>query len=275
MTSESVVDVVSILEQAQRTRTPCPPVRGMLRGPDVGGDGDDLEADIERAYDVQRTLVAHRVALGARVVGRKVGLTNPKVQAQLGVDRPDFGVLLDDMQRRQDEPVDVNTLLQPKIEAEIAFVLGADLDGDDLDEAAVVAATAHVVAALEIVDSRVAGWDISILDTVADNGSSALFVLGSRPVALDGVNLAELTMSLTKDGEVVSQGRGADCLGHPLTAVLWLARTARRHGDPLRKGDVILSGALGPMVAIEAGNRFVASIDVLGPVTASFSGSRG
>jgi len=259
--------VVRRLQSAQDTGIPCTPIRLLLDHGDVG-------ADIDLAYQVQNALIARRTAAGARIVGRKIGLTNPKVQAQLGVDRPDFGVLLDDMHTVPDEPVDIGRLLQPKIEAEIAFVLSADLDqAGPIDEADVAAATDHIVAALEIVDSRIAGWDISILDTVADNGSSAMFALGDQPVPLDGLDLAVTSMSMTRDGEVVSEGTGADCLGGPLAAVAWLARTVRDFGNPLRAGDVILSGALGPMVTVEPGCSFTANITDVGAITVSFSGT--
>jgi len=257
--------VVRRIEAAQSTRTPCPPVRALLAH-------DDVDAGIDQAYSVQSTLIARRVDAGARIVGRKIGLTNPKVQAQLGVDRPDFGVLLDTMQCAQGQAVDITRLLQPKIEAEIAFVLGADLDQPGpITEDDVAQATAHVVAALEIVDSRIAGWDISILDTVADNGSSGLFVLGDQPVALTGLDFPAAAMTLRQDGAVASAGTGADCLGNPLTAVAWLASTARDYGNPLRAGDVVLSGALGPMVPVEPGSSFTADITGIGTVAVSFT----
>ena len=231
-----------------------------------------MNADIDLAYAVQSELIARRIAAGARVVGRKIGLTNPKVQAQLGVDRPDFGVLLEDMQVLEGEPVDITRLLQPKIEAEIAFILKADLDqAGAISEVDVAAATGYVLAALEIVDSRVAGWDISILDTVADNGSSAMFALGDQLVGLDGLDLVSTAMTMTRNGEHVSDGTGADCLGNPLTAVAWLATAARDYGAPLRAGEVILSGALGPMVPVAPGSSFTADIVGLGTVTATFT----
>jgi 2-oxopent-4-enoate hydratase len=260
VTIELEAAAVQRLTAAADTRTPCPPVRDVLG-----------TTDIASAYAVQTELISRRTAAGARIVGRKIGLTNPKVQAQLGVDQPDFGVLLDDMDCSPDETVDITRLLQPKIEAEIAFVLQADLDQDTITEADVAAATGHVLPALEIVDSRIADWDISIVDTVADNASSGLFVLGQNPVALDGLHLAAVTMTMTKNEEPASEGSGADCLGNPLTAVAWLARTARDYGSPLRAGNVILSGALGPMVAVDPGAAFIADITGIGSVTATFS----
>lgn len=247
------------LELAQQTRTPCPPVR------------DLIGADAEAAYAVQHAGIARRVAAGATVVGRKVGLTSPAVQAQIGVDRPDFGVLLDDMAHPDGATVSTQGLLQPKVEAEVAFVLGADLVDGDLDDEQVRAAVAQVVPALEIVDSRIAGWDITFADTVADNGSSALYVLGDVARTLDEVEPVDVEMSMTRDGEVVSTGNGAACLGDPLLALGWLARTARDLGQPLLAGQVVLSGALGPMVAVSAGDTFAAEITGLGSVSVSFA----
>ncbi|GAA4779577.1 fumarylacetoacetate hydrolase family protein [Actinomycetospora chlora] len=243
------------LLDAATTGTPCAPVRDLIAPDD--------------AYDVQRRLTAHRVAGGARVVGRKVGLTNPAVQAQLGVDTPDFGVLFDDMPVDHAGVVAAGRLLQPRIEAEVAFVLGADLDGEVTDDR-VRAAVDHQRAALEIVDSRVAGWDITFADTVADNGSSGLYVLGPERVTLDEAEPRDVAMTLRRGDEVVSQGSGAACLGDPLAALAWLARTAGDLGDPLRAGDVVLSGALGPMVPVAPGDRFTAQITGLGEVAVRF-----
>ena len=145
----------------------------------------------------------------------------------------------------------ITDLLQPRIEAEVAFVLSADLDEGRLDVDAVRAAVAHAVAALEIVDSRIAGWDISFGDTVADNASSGLFVLGATTHSLGDVEPVEVQMVMTENGEEVSTGNGAACLGDPLEALAWLARTARGYGNPLRAGQVVLSGALGPMVPVK------------------------
>lgn len=231
---------------------------------------DLIGADPTAAYAVQRTTIERRVAAGARVVGRKVGLTSPVVQAQLGVDQPDFGVLLDDMRRGDGAEIEADGLLQPRIEAEVAFVLGADLAAGDLDDVQVRAAVAQMLPALEIVDSRIADWDITFADTVADNGSSGLFVLGRVATGLDAVEPAEVEMTLTCDGSVVSTGSGAACLGDPLRALAWLARTARNHGDPLRAGEIVLSGALGAMVPVAAGDTFEATVSGLGAVSVRF-----
>lgn len=254
---DHVHEVASRLHGAISDGRPCPPIRDLLPS-----------QDIETGYKVQELLTAAAIRKGRRVVGRKVGLTSPAVQQQLGVDQPDFGMLFDDMARDQSSPIAPGVLLQPKIEAEIAFVLSHDLDQPDMDVAAVKRAVDHVVPALEIVDSRIKDWDISIVDTVADNASSALFVLGDQYSSLGNLDLSSVTMTLTADGEQVSDGNGAACLGDPLNAVLWLAKTTRDFGRPLRAGEIVLSGALGPMVPIGAGLQYKAAISGLGTVSA-------
>lgn len=233
------------LRDAARTRVPCNPVRDLIG-----------RTDAAAAYAVQQQLTQDRLAHGARIVGRKVGLTSTSVQEQLGVDQPDFGVLFDDMEVT-DGVAPTDRLMQPKVEAEIAFILSADLDGP-VDPHRVRAAVASAHVALEIVDSRVRDWDISFADTVADNASSGLFALGTKLPA--GVEPRLLTMTMARNGTVVSTGRGTDCLGDPLNALLWLATTARDLGDPLRAGQVVLSGALGPMAAVGAGDRVEAEV---------------
>lgn len=236
----------------------CDPVRDLL-------DDNDIAA----AYAVQNLITADSLARGRTVVGHKIGLTSPAVQRQLGVDQPDSGVLFADMRVADDGVVAAGVLLQPKVEAEIAFILAADLE-DDLSEDAVRLAAGVALPAIEIVDSRVRDWGISIVDTVADNGSSALFVLGEPAVPAAGIDFVSCTMELTEDGVPVSQGRGADCLGSPLLALQWLARTARDNGSPLRAGHIVLSGALGPMVPVRSGSRYVAVVDGIGSVSVSF-----
>jgi 2-keto-4-pentenoate hydratase len=219
-------------------------------------------------------LSARAVAAGRRAVGRKIGLTNPVVQRQLGVDQPDLGVLFEGMAVDDGGTVAAGRLIQPRIEAEVAMVLGADLDGPDLTTEHVRAAVAEVAAALEVVDSRIADWDISFMDTVADNASSGLFVLGSHRRPLDDLDLRAVRMTLCEDGGEVSTGTGADCLGDPIAALAWLAGAARDLGQPLRAGDIVLTGALGPMVAVRAGATYTAEVSCLGSVSVTFATGR-
>jgi 2-keto-4-pentenoate hydratase len=233
----------------------CDPLRDLLG-----------EADVVSAHAVQRLLTEDSLRRGRRIVGHKIGLTSPAVQRQLGVDQPDSGVLFADMRVASGATVATDTLLQPKVEAEIAFILAEDLSDSRIRAAAGVA-----IAAIEIVDSRVRDWSIRIADTIADNGSSALFVLGSAATAAADLDFASRTMQLTQDGVVVSTGRGSDCLGSPLNALRWLARTARDNGSPLRAGHIVLSGALGPMVPVRPGSEYAAQIDTIGSVEVSFA----
>ncbi|MBJ8346898.1 2-keto-4-pentenoate hydratase [Antrihabitans sp. YC2-6] len=258
-TTEAVTTAADRLRAAELTRMPCDPVRDLIGS-----------ADLDAAYAVQQRNIDARIDAGATVVGRKIGLTSEAVQRQLGVHQPDLGVLLDDMQCAGDEPIAITRLLQPKIEAEIAFVLAEDLTDGPFDVSRIRAAIAYAVAALEIVDSRIANWDITFGDTVADNGSSGLFVLGDERRTLDDFDPVAAQMRMRIDGAAVSEGNGAACLGDPLNAVAWLAKTAHEFGRPLRAGHVILSGALGPMAPVAAGNTVTAEVTGLGSVTATF-----
>jgi 2-keto-4-pentenoate hydratase len=245
---------------ASRTGVPCAPVRDLI-------GRDDLEA----AYAVQQKLSAERIAAGATVVGRKIGLTSAAVQQQLGVGQPDFGILFDDMAYAGGDTVPFDSVLQPRVEAEVGFVLCDDLADGPLDSEQVRAAIGYAVAALEICGSRVERWDISFGDTVADNASAGAFVLGSVRRPLSEVEPKDVEMTLSIDGEVASTGTGGACLGDPIEAVVWLARQARELGEPLRAGQLILSGALGPMRPVTPCAKVVAAISGLGRVAVSFS----
>jgi 2-keto-4-pentenoate hydratase len=260
MPTDQIELAASRLREAQDSGDPCAPVRTLIGAADVGA-----------AYAVASINIDRRIADGRHRVGRKIGLTSLAVQAQLGVDRPDFGSLLDDMVVTPGGTVPDGLLLQPKVEAEIAFLLGRDLDGPLESVEEVVAAIDRAYAAIEVVDSRVAGWDISIADTVADNASSGLFVTSADGVLIDDVVPREVEMTLEVNGTVVSWGNGAACLGDPLLAVLWLARAARDVGDPLRAGEVLLSGALGPMAVVLPGDHVVAHVSGLGSVEVRFA----
>lgn len=258
--SEAIAAAHAALSRAATTRTPCDPVRALIEPLGVAG-----------AYEVQSRLTADALAAGRRIVGAKIGLTSLAVQKQLGVDQPDFGMLFDDMEYGDDIPVPISRLIQPKVEAEIAFVLEKDLSSERPTLAQVTTAIAYALPAIEIVDSRVRDWKISLYDTIADNASSGLFVLGGTPRKIDALDLKLCGMRLENRGEPVSTGCGAACLGNPLNAVVWLAGTLARLGQPLRAGTTILSGALGPMVPVKAGEVYEARISGLGRVAAAFT----
>lgn len=225
--------------------------------------------DVENAYAIQQINTALWLGEGRRVVGRKVGLTAKAVQLQLGVSQPDFGVLFDDMAIADGGSLSPSRVLQPKVEGEVAFIMAADINDPAVTREQVAVAVDAVVTAIEIVDSRIEDWKITFADTVADNGSSAFFVLGNDRKPLDGLDLWTCGMALEVNGEIVSMGAGAACMGHPLNALTWLAQTLAARGEALRKGDVVLSGALGPMFAVKAGDKVRATIGGLG--SASFT----
>lgn len=259
MTVDNVAAAAERLRRAEASRVACDPVRDLIAA-----------GDVATAYAVQAANTRLATGAGRSIAGRKIGLTSPAVQLQLGVDQPDSGVLFADREVPDGGVVGWATLLQPKVEAEVVFVLGADLPDRPVGAADVIRATEFVAAGLEIVDSRIAGWDISIVDTVADNASSGMYVLAPFPVSLRHRDLKDVTMRLLADGEEVSGGSGAACLGHPVNAVVWLANTAWQLGEPLRAGEVVLSGALGPMVTARGGVRYEAHVDGLGRVGVEF-----
>lgn len=228
--------------------------------------------DADGAYAVQALNTQFWQAQGRRIVGRKIGLTAKAVQTQLGVDQPDFGVLFDDMFVADGTELPASSVIQPKAEAEVAITLARDLTDPETTAEAVAEAVALVWPAIEIVDSRIEDWKITFADTVADNGSSAFFVLGHAGLPPQGLDLWSCGMVMEVNGQVVSLGAGAACLGHPFEAAAWLARTLAQRGDPLRQGDIVLTGALGPMVALQPGDAVKATIGGLG--RASFSYGR-
>lgn len=226
--------------------------------------------DLELAYRVQEINNKRRIERGERMVGVKVGLTSKAVQQQLGVDQPDFGMLTDAMQINSGERLDWTKLQQPKAEAEIAFELATDLPLRRLNLQELQAAIAGARASIEIVGSRILNWDICINDTIADNASASHFVVSEKLVSLDKLDLVAIEMQLYKNGQQVSSGRGEACLGNPLNAALWLVNTWADLGIALKKGNIILAGALGPMVPASLGDYFRTEIDELGDVSVSF-----
>ena len=260
MTSEAnIAKAADMLFAAARDRAPCAPIRDLL---DAG--------DVAAAYAVQEINTQRALDAGRRLVGRKIGLTSLAVQKQLGVDQPDYGMLFADMARGDDEEIAFKDTMQPKVEAEIAFILGQDLDDENLTHADLFHAVDYAVAAIEIVGSRIQNWDIRITDTIADNASSGLFVLGTEVRMLGEFDPRLCGMVMEHRGEPVSVGAGAACMGNPLNASLWLAKVMARAGRPLLAGDIIFSGALGPMVAVQPGEVYDVRINGLGSVRARF-----
>ena len=260
MDTKLIEGIASRLRGAAESGNPIPPIREELA---AGG--------VQAAYAVQNANTQHAIKKGRRLVGRKIGLTSKSVQKQLGVDSPDFGMLFADMAFNDAEEVPLARVMQPKVEAEVAFVLEKDVTQAQVTLPDLISAVAYALPAIEIVGSRIAKWDIKLLDTVADNASAGLFVLGAEPRKLDGLDLRLCGMVMELKGEAVSVGAGAACLGHPLNAALWLARTMVEVGRPLKAGDVIMSGALGPMAGVNPGDVIDTRINGLGSVRAAFA----
>ncbi len=248
-----------LLYEAERSRKAIPPLTET-----------DPELNIDDAYAIQLANVDRVVKEGHVISGKKIGLTSPGIQKQLGVDEPDYGHLFAAMDITDGE-VPIDELLQAKIEGEIAFVLKEDLTGGNVTAEDVRNATDYVVAAFEIVDSRVADWRIKLVDTVSDNASSGRYVLGEKKVRLDEVDLPGVPMTLWKNGEIIGEGTGAAVLGDPALAVAWLANRLWGYGVTLKKGEVILSGAFSAAPEAAKGDCFTADFgEVMGKVTAKF-----
>jgi 2-keto-4-pentenoate hydratase len=253
-------EVADALAQAERDGRPIPPLRETWPGLTVA-DG----------YQIQLVNVRRRVASGGVISGHKVGLSSKAMQRLLGVDEPDYGHLLAGMELYSDSPVPAARYCAPRIEAEVAFVLGRALPAGGCTEDDVLAATAYVVPALELIDSRIADWDITISETVADNASSAGYVLGADRAKPDELDLLGIEVRLSRNGEEVAEGRSDAVLGNPATAVAWLANKVAAFGVTLEAGQVILPGAVHRAVEVQAGDSFEAVFDGLGRVSMEFS----
>jgi len=227
--------------------------------------------DPATAYAIQDINTRHWLDEGRTLSGRKIGATSRAVQTMLGLDQPDYGMLFADMACADGEVIESARVRQPRVEGEIAFYLGDSLDSDALTIADVVHAVEYALPAIEVVGSRIKDWNIKILDTIADNASAGLYVLGTRPRSLSDFDPVLCGMTMEKNGDPVTTGAGIACLGNPLTATLWLARKMVSVGRPLRRGDIVLSGALGPMVPVGPGDSVELRISGLGAVRAYFS----
>ena len=255
-------EVASALAKATQDGEPIPPITETWSG-----------FDIDDAYAVQALVIGQRVEAGAARVGWKVGLTSAAMQKQLGVDQPDFGRLLSDMQAPPGGTIEIAGLISPRVEGELAFRLGRGLAGPGVTVADVADAVAEALPALEIIDSRIADWRIALPDTIADHASSAMFVLGADRAAPQQIDLPGVEMTLLVDGQEVDRGVGRAVLGDPLAAVAWLANAIGAYGERLLAGDVVLAGALHASIPVRAGIDVEArfSDPTLGTVSISFA----
>jgi 2-keto-4-pentenoate hydratase len=247
------------LLDAYATGVPIPPLTASHPGMTV----DD-------AYAIQRAQADAWTAAGARIKGHKVGLTSAAMQRQMGVDQPDFGILLDSMFLPESAPIDAGRFLQPRVEPEVAFVLGRPLSGPGATAADAVAAVEYVLPALEVIDSRIADWKITLPDTIADNASSGGLVLGTRPVRLDDLDLALMGCLLHRDGVLIDTGAGGAVLGSPINALVWLANVLGERGVALEPGHVVLPGSITAAVPVAPGETLTATFAGIGSVTARF-----
>jgi 2-keto-4-pentenoate hydratase len=252
-------ELAADLAQAERSRQPIAPLTAAY--PDI---------DVVDAYEIQLINIRQRVAEGARVVGHKVGLSSLAMQEMMGVDEPDYGHLLDEMQVFEDTPVKAGRYLYPRVEVEVGFILAADLPGAGCTEDDVLAATGALVPSIELIDTRVTDWKIALCDTIADNASSAAFALGEARVSPADIDVKTIDAVLTRNGEVIAEGRSDAVLGNPVTAVAWLARKVESYGVRLKAGDVVLPGSCTRAIDARAGDEFVADFTGLGSVRLSF-----
>lgn len=252
-------ELAADLAQAERSREPITPLTAAY--PDI---------DVVDAYEIQLINIRQRVAEGARVLGHKVGLSSKAMQQMMGVDEPDYGHLLDEMQVFEDTPVKAANYLYPRVEVEVAFILAGDLPGAGCTEEDVLAATEALAPSIELIDTRITDWKIALCDTIADNASSAGFVLGAARVSPADVDVKAIDATLTRNGEVIAQGRSDAVLGNPVTAVAWLARKVESFGVRLKAGDVVLPGSCTRAIDARAGDEFVADFAGLGAVRLSF-----
>jgi 2-keto-4-pentenoate hydratase len=246
-----------LLWEADRTLTPIAPIRELL----------GTATDIDAGYAVQQINTDRSLAMGRRISGRKIGVTSKAVQDQIGVDQPDFGTLFADTEFGDGIEIPRGRLIQPRAEAEVALVIGRELNRAPHGFAEVVRSVEFALPSIEIVDSRIENWQISIVDTVGDNASCGMYVVGSRPVPLSAFDIRTVPMSMTINGQEVSSGVGAACLGNPVHAARWLADVLCERGIPLQPGDVLMTGALGPMRPLALGDLVVAHFGDLGTVT--------
>ncbi len=231
---------------------------------------DYPDITLDDAYAVQKEIIQQKLDAGAKLVGMKIGLTSKAMQQAIGVDTPDYGHLTDEMLILEGQPCPADELLQPKVEGEIAFILKKDIEGPAATVADVYDAVDYVVPAIEIVDSRIQDWKITLLDTVADNGSSARFVVGTGMTPIESVDMRLTGMNLEKNGELINSGTAAEVWGNPAAAVAWLANRLHGYGITLKAGSIVLSGAVTAAIPAEAGDNFTVSFAGMGSVSVRF-----
>lgn len=255
LSTQTRAELAERLAEAEFGRRPIPPLP---------------ELDVVDAYEIQLLNIRRRVADGARIVGHKVGLSSLAMQKMMGVDEPDYGHLLADMEVKEDVPVESARFCFPRVEVEVAFLLGADLPGEECTVDDVLAGTEFVAPSIELIDSRIENWQIGLSDTIADNASSAGFVLGKERVRPPDIDLLTIDAVLRRNGDVVAEGRSDAVLGNPVTAVSWLARKVAGFGVRLKKGDIVLPGSCTRAIDAHAGDTFVAEFVGLGTVSLQF-----
>ena len=261
LSDEERREVAALLAHAESERSPIRPIVETFPA-----------MDVVDSYEVALINIRDRLERGATVLGHKVGLSSEAMQQMMGVDEPDYGHLLDDMALTEAEPVDVSRYCYPRVEVEVAFILGEGLPGEGCTEEDVLAATEYVAPAIELIDSRIVDWRIGLVDTIADNASSAGFVLGAQRVRPGEIDLLSIDATLTRNGEVVAEGRSDAVLGNPVTAVAWLARKVASFGVRLEAGHVILPGSCTRAIDVRPGDDFHAEFKGLGAVDLSFTG---
>ena len=259
LSSDVRAELAAELAEAERGKVPMKPLTDRY-----------AELDMVDAYEIQLLNIRARVAAGARVVGHKVGLSSEAMQKMMGVDEPDYGHLLDDMEVFEDRPVPAGKFLYPRVEVEVGFILADDLPGAGCTEDDVLAATAAFAPSIELIDTRITDWKIKLGDTIADNASSAGWVLGTDRVSPKDIDIKNIDAVLTRNGEVVAEGRSDAVLGNPVTAVAWLARKVDDFGVRLRAGDIVLPGSCTRAIDARPGDDFVADFLGLGSVRLSF-----
>ncbi|MEV4127412.1 2-keto-4-pentenoate hydratase [Nocardia sp. NPDC049707] len=260
MLSDAIrIELADELAAAERDRVGIDPL--IARHPDI---------DVVDAYEIQLINIRRKLDNGAKVVGHKVGLSSLAMQQMMGVDEPDYGHLLADMEVFEDVPVEAARYLIPRVEVEVGFILGADLPGEDCTEADVLAATVAYAPSIELIDSRIKDWKIGLADTISDNASSAGFVLGAARVAPKDLDIKAIDAVLTRNGEVIAQGRSDAVLGDPVIAVAWLARKVAGFGVRLKAGDIVLPGSCTRAIDARAGDSFLAEFTGLGSVRLQF-----